>query len=40
MPADYELPEIGAVVEGKVIGHAAYNHQVRIGMLGHKDVPE
>ncbi|MEU6727244.1 hypothetical protein ABZ917_26385 [Nonomuraea wenchangensis] len=40
MPADYELPEIGAVVEGKVIGHAEHNHQVRIGMIGHKDAPE
>ncbi len=40
MPADYELPELGAVVDGKVIGHAEHNHQVRIAMVGHRGVPE
>ena len=36
MPANYELPELGAVVEGEVIGHAEHNHQVRIAMVGRR----
>jgi ribosomal protein S1 len=36
MPQGIALPQLGAVVRGTVIDHAAHNHQVRLRLLDYK----
>jgi hypothetical protein len=34
MPRDAELPAIGTIVRGTVIGHTDHNHQVKLRLDG------